>query len=420
VPVKPVLNRKKLFVFGGIGVLFFIFLLLFFVQIVSHKTTNTQSTITPPVQQSETILSPTQPATTQQTQSLIYGVWTSQSSVVRAVNLVNGQMTTLAALPLTVKKISILSKNKLLYIDQIDAQENGKRLSIYNIANKQIETNIPVAQDFVMKDYILSPNKHYLAFWEQALKGKDVRSRVYTLDLTRPEVSNLLYDEKTQDNTPVPFHYPRAVLDDGTLITDTVIASESAKGMSIVEFDGSNKRDISSMQAGDYIGQPIASPDANYIAFMSANNTVGLLDTKNLRRFILPNLPQNETFTKVSWSTLTGNIVLTMKENSTNNLSLSLYDLEKQKSLSISVPTSDPPYALVTQVRADTALVGLQSTSQENIGNLGSSDEYAFTQFALVNVGDSANGTNTQLHYIATQDPFMQYMTVLEGDYGGN
>src|SRR6266404_482170 len=90
-----------------------------------------------PLTQNDSVKKATQPTPAyQKTQTLVYGTWTSQSSVIRAVELGSQNIVTVATLPLTIKKVSILSKDSLVYIDQTDSNDHGTRISIYNITQK--------------------------------------------------------------------------------------------------------------------------------------------------------------------------------------------------------------------------------------------------------------------------------------------
>ena len=298
--------------------------------------------------------------------TLVYGTWTSQSSVVRAVDLGTNTTKTVATLPLTIKKITVLSPNTLLYIDQTDSDDHGARISIYNIKEQQITTNIPAASGYGIDDYVLSPNKRYLALWEVQFSPTSNTlfggaSRVYSVDLTSPEIPNLLYDETTTtlatdgSTQPVPIHYPRAILDNGTVLTDQLMPNDPnggtgwAYGMSIVDFDGTNKQDISSMTNGTYGSQPLLSLDGKFMLFAGYNgsngdgtavkngyrqalltpNTVELLDTNTYKRYQLPNLPPSNIYSDVQWDKETGNVIISILSQDTKQMGVYAYDLGK-------------------------------------------------------------------------------------------
>lgn len=437
------LNNKKLLMIGGALLFLLIFIPVFVLIAASGKTKSSVRTPTPtPAEQQVTKKqspSPTQKPK-QASQVLVYGAWTSQSSVIKAVNLTTSQTTTIATLPLSIKKITVLSPDTLLYIDQTDTNDHGQRISIYNTQEKQIVTSIPVADGFGIDDYILSPNKKYLAIWEvqfaqnaQTLQGG--KSRVYAVNLDQPSVVNLLYDETVTQTIPV--HVPSAIFNDGTVFTDQFIPNDTkgatgwAYGMSTVDFDGTNKQDIDSMQNGTYGSQPTPSADGKFLLFAGYDgkngdgkkvvngyrqailtpNTVELLDTKTLKRYSLPNLPDTNTYSDVTWDIQTGNIIFTVLSPDATKTGVFSYDPEKLTIQQIPLPTvSGSAYGYISQLTADKTLIGTQSTDASNLGNLGETYAYAYTQVAV----EDKNGL---LSYLSVEDPFIQYITILPGNY---
>jgi hypothetical protein len=412
----------------------------------SGKNENTAPTPTP--QSVKKAVQPTPVAT--KTQTFVYGTWTSQSSVVRAVDLGNDTIKTLATLPLSIKKISVLSPTTLLYIDQTDTNDHGARISVYNTQQKQITTNIPADQGYGIDDYVLSPDKRYIAIWEvkfspdtQTLQGG--QSRVYAVDLTQPTVTNLLYDEDTTTTVgtrlqTVPIHYPVAILSDGKVFTDQFLANDPnggtgwAYGMSIVDFDGTNKQDITSMPNGTYGSKPTLSPDGKFLLFAGYDgsngdgtkiingyrqalltpDTVELLDTNSFSRYKLPNLPPSNTYSDVQWDRQTANVIISILSQDTKQMGVYVYDLGKLSSTQISLPLANgTQYGYISQLTNTNTLIGIQSTDPSNLGNLGETYAFAYTQLATV---DSSG----QLSYISVEDPFIQYITLLPGNYFAN
>ena len=377
------------------------------------------------------------------TQQLIYGTWTSQSSVVRAVDIQTHDSKTVATLPLAIKKITMLSPTSLLYIDQTDSNDHGARISVYDIKQQQITTNIPASDGYGIDDYVLSPNKRYLAIWEvqfssdtQTLQGGN--SRVYSVDLTQPTTTNLLYDESV--TTTIPIHYPRAILNDGTVLTDQFIPNDPkggtgwAYGMSKVDFDGTNKQDIPSMTNGTYGSQPVLSPDGKFMLFAGYDgsngdgtavksgyrqalltpNTVELLDTNTFTRYKLPNLPKATIYSDVQWDNESGNVIISILSQDTKQMGVSVYDLSKLQYKQISLPSANSTqYGYISQLSDTTTLVGIQSTDPSNLGNLGPTYSYAYTQLASVD-------EKSTLTPLQVGDPFVQYITILPGDYFTN
>ncbi len=443
----------KLF-FPFIVIVIIIFSLSIFALLFSKNNTNHSQNPGPtatPLAKNDSIKKAAQPTpASQKTQTLVYGTWTSQSSVIRAVELGSQNIVTIATLPLTIKKVSVLSKDSLLYIDQTDSNDHGARISIYNITQKQITANIPAASGFGIDDYVLSPNKRYLVIWEvkfssdtQTLLGG--QSRVYAVDLTRPSVVNVLYDENANlpiENitTTLPVHYPIAILSDGTVFTDQFIPNDSkggtgwAYGMSMVDFDGTNKQDIPSMPNGTYGSKPSLSPDGKFLLFAgydgshgsgtAVNNgyrqalltpdTVELLDTETLKRYPLSNLPPSNTYSDVQWDKQTGNVIISILSSDTKQTGVYVYDLEKLHTKQISLPLANSiQYGYLSQLNDTKTLIGIQSTDPSNLGNLGETYNFAYTQLGVLDAND-------KLSYISVEDPFIQYITILPGNFYNN
>jgi len=426
-------------------ILIFLILIPIILLLLSNRTANKtlHANPTPTPQKKNITKKPTQSMPTKQSQTLVYGTWTSQTSVIRAVNLENDTTTTVATLPLTIKKVSILSPNTLLYIDQTDNNDYGQRISVYNIQQKQIVENIPADSGFGIDDYILSPNKKYLVVWEvqlnsqtQTLQGGE--SRVFDLNLSQPTLINTLYDETV---TPtVPIHYPRAILNNGTVLTDKMIPNDPnggagwAYGMSVVNFDGSNKQDLTAMTNGTYGTQPSLSPDGKYLLFAGYDgvngdgtaiknkyrqalltpDTVELLDTSTFQRYKLSNLPNTNIYSDVQWDDQTGNVILSMLSPNSTQTGVYTYNLAQLHAIQIPLPTiNGTNYGYISGLTNTTTLIGIQSTASFNLGNLGPTYTYAYTQFAKL----SGNGKTTAL---PSTDPFMQYITILPGNYFSN
>jgi hypothetical protein len=449
VPEKysKLLSNKRLapFLIGIVILLIAIPILLLLFSGPKGKSQQTGPLVTPTqgVKQIKAITKPLPTTKKQSSQTFVYGTWTSQTSVIRAVDTSTFQTVNVAALPLTIKKVNVLSDNTLLYVDQTDNNDYGQRLSVYNIQQNQIVVNIPADPGFGIDDYLLSPNKQYLVMWEVKL-SKDTgtlqggQSRVYSLNMSQPTVTNRLYDETA---TPtVPIHYPRAILNNGTVLTDQMIPNDPnggagwAYGMSIVDFDGSNKQNILSMTNGTYGSQPVLSSDGKYLLFAGydgANgngtsvkngyrqalltpNTVELLDTKTLQRFKLPNLPNTNIYSDVQWDSQTGNVIISMLTPSSSQTGVYSYDLAKLNATPIPLPSQNgTPYGYISELSNTKTLIGIQSTNSSNLGNLGQTYSYAYTQLATLAQGG-------KLTNFTVQDPFVQYITILPQNYFKN
>ena len=448
-PMKP-LSKKMLYGIGGAVVLILLIVIIAIASGSSKKTTDTtqKTTIskTPVGGINQVKTTPTPAKSKALSQTLVYGAWTGQTSAITAVNLGTSETTLLASLPIQVKKINVLSSNNLLYIDQTDyTTKLGPRISIYSIKDATITTSIPAAAGFSIQDYVISANKRYLAIWEvnYAQGATDLQggqSRVYSVDLTNPTVTNLLYDETsapTQIDTPVvPVHYPRAILDDGTVFSDTYIPDDVkggpgwAYGMSKVDFDGTNKLDLDTMQSGTYGTQPTLSPDGKYLLFAGYDgslgdgnaqkngtrqalltpNTVDLVNTQTLQRFTLPNLPTSNEYTSASWDNETGNVILHINDTDPTKSGTYIYDLSSKALTEVVTPTN-AQYGIISEIAPHVELIGIQDLSPSNLGDLGDSNAYAYTQFALYDTATS------KANYISVQDTYPQFITILPPDY---
>jgi len=192
--------------------------------------------------------------------TVVYGYWTDKNSFIEAVDLQSGSIYSLATLDLNIKKVIPISPDSIIFINKIDAMDYGKEISIFYYASKVISPIISAAEGYGIDDYVISPNKKYLATWEisvpensQGLIGG--ASRVYTVDLINPQRKNLIYDEPIGRGLFI--HYPLAILDNGELYLDKFEPNNGAgwaNGVSVSDFLGSvsSKKDISLMSAGTF------------------------------------------------------------------------------------------------------------------------------------------------------------------------
>ncbi len=430
---------KKLALIAGGGALILLIIIAVIFGLSGRKSSNGTVMPTPTKAQSggEVKATPVTRDPDDPQKMMIYGTWTGQTTVVRGVDIGSSESLNIATLPLEVKKISVLSSQNLMYIDQVDTKELGRRITIYNLKTKTSSQSIPASSGYGIEDYALSPDKKYITIWEvqfgsttQSLLGG--KSRIYAIDLSRPTVKNILYDETV--STTIPIHYPIGILNNGTVFADTLIPSGTngskdwAYGMSVVDFDGTNKRDIESMKKGTYGTQPALSPDGKYLLFAGYDgskgndpagrqaimtpNTIDVLNTESLKRFTLPNLSSTNTYPTVSWESQTGRIFFAQFSLDTQKTNSFSYDLGKQKPTEIVIPIEgDSRYGYVEQLNDAKALIGAQDLDPSNLGNLGNAPAYAYTQLALLDVQTS------KVNFVSVQDAFVQYITVLPTTY---
>ena len=410
---------------------------------MNNSSDNTVGANVTPFEKSEEVRQATQPTgsvANQKTQTLVYGTWTGQSSVIRAVDTASSEVTTVATLPLQIKKVTAMPDKTLLYIDQTDRNDHGNRITIYDIASKQSKLTIPVSQGYGIDEYILSPDKKYIAIWEvqkapnsQLLLGG--KSRVYAVDLSRPTVKNLLYDETATLEKPI--HYPRAILNNGRVFADTFKPNDPAGGtgwsygMSVVDFDGTNKKDIETLKNGDYGTQPSLSPDGKYLLLAGYDgskgpgeavkqgyrqailtpNTIEILNTESLKQFKLPNLDNQRTYSSAEWEYTSGKVIFTALSNDPKGTGVFLYDLSEQSATEIEIPEKFDNYGFMNELPDNKILIGIQDDSDSNLGNLGPDYAYAYTQFAIMD-RKSMDGT-----FLSIRDPFAQYIGLLPPNY---
>ncbi len=442
-PRKPI-PKKTLLIIGGVVLLIiFIVLGIFLGGSSSNKAPQTKDTTNDvtPTDALEKIKksSNATPNAKAASHLLVFGTWTGQTSTIKAVDLTNSNNLVLATLPLEIKKVNILTDKTLLYIDQTDIQDHGKQVTLYNMKDKTISASIPAAAGYSIDDYVLSPNKKYIAVWEvsfapgtKVLQGG--QSRVYSIDLSRPSIKNLLYDETI--NTTIPVHYPRAILNNGTVFTDTFMANDPnggagwAYGMSVVDFGGTNKKDIDNMKPGTYSTQPTLSQDGKYLLFagydgakgdgnavvngyrraLLSPNTVDLLDTQTLQRFKLPNVDNKNTYPGVSWDIISGNVTITSLSKDVKKTGLFSYNLSGKSMTEIVFPNSEEAYGYVSQLPGEKLLMATSDNTTSHLGNLGDNYAYPLTRLSLMDEKDAVSN-------LTVQDPFMQYITILPGTY---
>jgi len=440
-PLKKYLSKKNLLIGGG-GLLLCCIILGVIFGGKAADTDNengNKATITPT--QSANDIKKTNKTSANATASdhlLVYGAWTGQTSVIKTVDLATSGNTLVATLPLTIKKVTVLDKKTLLYIDQIDTQDHGKRISIYNTQDKNISNSFYAAEGYYIDTYVLSPNKKYLAMWEisanpETKQMQGGHSRVYAVDLTSPSVINLLFDEDI--TVTVPVHYPSAILNTGTVLADTYMANDPNRGggreygMSTVDLDGTNRKDIDAMQSGTYSSEPTLSDDGKYLLFagydgskgdgqtivngyrqaLLAPNTVELLNAQTLQRFALPNVPDSNIYSAVTWDLVSGNVMMKALSPDASKSGMFSYDLSKQTMDPLLLP-QDSEYSYISQLPQGKTLVGIADTREANWGNLGEHSAYAFSQLSLFD-------TKNELKNLSVEEPFVQYITILPGNF---
>ncbi|HUQ85596.1 MAG TPA: hypothetical protein VM077_04685 [Candidatus Limnocylindrales bacterium] len=375
--------------------------------------------------------------------TIVYGSWTGSNSEITAVDLSSLNSSVIASLPISIKKVSVLNSNSLAYIDDTNIRDHGKQIKIYELKDKKEKANIPADNGFGIDDYILSPNKKFMAIWEVSFaSGSEIlqggRSRVYAVDLSNPSLKRLLYDEVA--NT-TPIHYPKAILNNGKVFTDKFLPNDPssgmgwAYGMGVIDFDGSNKKDVESMVHGTYGTQPFLSPDGNSLVFAGYDgslgdgkvikggirqalltpNTVELLNTTTLQRSRLENLPNSNIYSNVFWDNLSGSIIVTLLSKIDGESGLFTYNTSSKSLKKVILPeNSQPPYAFISNLSPTISLIGISDDSRSSLANLG--EEYAASLTTLY----TQDSTTGDLQNIRLGNSLAQFITVLPSNYFQN
>ena len=210
--------------------------------------------------------------------TIVYGHWTNDSSIVRSKDLSTGVDTVLATLPLNIKHVKIISSNKIAYIKGTDEYDHGKEIVIRNTKDNSEQTVVVSDNNYGIDDYVISPNGQFISSWELVISQNGSvsggRSRVYSVRVGGTK--NLLYDDAAGPGLSV--HYPLAITDSGEVFTDKFLPNSGAGygyGISFSSFDGGIKEEILELQNGNYSTQPILSPNGKYLAFAGYDGSKG-------------------------------------------------------------------------------------------------------------------------------------------------
>src|SRR3989344_4502570 len=376
---------------------------------------------------------------------IVYGSWRGDKSVIKSFNLDTGSKRVLARLGSAVKKVSVLSSDTLLYIDKTDNRDHGKSLAIYTISNKKENIVYKADQGFGIDDYVISPDKRYVAVWEVRFsQGSGIlaggSSRAYSVDLTNPGKKNRLYDDVQVGEVPV--HYPRAILNSGQVFLDKFLPNSTAGwgyGMSVSNFQGTQKQDLTNMQNGTYGTQPVLSPDGRYLAFagndgaqglgtqivdgfrraLLRSNTVEFLDTQALQRQKLSNVPNTNTYSYVAWDAVSGKLIYNVLSKSPEQMGLYAYDLAAKTAVKLNLgnhPDSTPTNTLASYLSNGGLLIGTLDIADTSEGNLGQVYAAPYTSFATI-IQSSQEAGNILPQEIERRDSMMQLISVLPSDY---
>lgn len=370
--------------------------------------------------------------------TVVYGYWADKNSEIEAADLNSGKIYQVAELGKDIKKVTVASSNSLIFINKTDDRDHGKEIVAYDLGSKNIKTIASADTDFGIDDYVISPNKKYIAIWEIRM-GKESQqliggnSRVYSANTSSPNQKNLIYDEPiTQD---VPVSYPIGVTDSGEIFLDKFKANVGAgwaNGMTISNFSGNQKQDLTSMTAGTYSTQPAMSPDGKHLVFAGYDgskengiaekslsssfrnaivnpNTVELINILTKQRTKLSNLSSENIYPGVSWDKLQNKLILTQISKEGNGdgtyiTTISGNPYEK-------VDTED---SVISTLSDSKILTGISQTSLSSVGNLG--EKYASS---LSSISAYDNNSKKSID-INIGRPMFQFIDIKSNNYFRN
>lgn len=363
--------------------------------------------------------------------SVVYGVWTGNSSELKSYDIASNTTHRLASIPVKSKKVTIVAENTILYIGSTDQRDHGKQIVMLDMKSNQSTVVYSSAADFGIDDYVVSPNGQYVAIWEVAFAQNSGvlaggTSKVVGIDLTsKPFVSNVLYNQVQTGGTPV--HYPRAVTNKGVVFLDQFLPGTEAgwaHGMSKINIDGTQKEDIASMEKGTYGTQPSLSSDSSMLVFAGYDGSRGSGNSVNngFRQAILtPNTVEvydiatntrkqlfksNGIISGVDWDTTAQDILFMTLSNDPSNVGYFRYNLKAQSAQPMASANNSLATSILGSIAQGIELVGIQDQSETTLGSLGDTYAQPFTSFSLLNAGGEE-------YALGTRDNFMQYIALV-------
>lgn len=362
-------------------------------------------------------------------EKIVYGIWSQKESTIKEFDLETEQESVVATLPLNIKKVKFLSPSEFIFINNTNDKDHGESISVFNISTKQLRTLVASSGDTAIDDYVISPSKRYMATWEVAFNSANSSlengvSRVYSVDLQVPQIKNLIYNEIANN----PVHYPRGINDNGEVFLDTFLPNTEtgwANGMSISDFRGLRKEDITSMKNGTYGTQPVLSPDGTQLVFAGYNgawgngvegkdgfkkatltpNTIEIYDIIKKQRIKLLDLQKSGIYTGVGWDEGSGKIVLSAISSDNNKDGLFLYNLNEKKTERINLGEKKDGGVFITSLSSGGILTSDKSNSESSVGNLGDTYSSLDIKYSVV---DSSGA----YYPVNTSDIFMQYIGI--------
>lgn len=362
-------------------------------------------------------------------EKIVYGIWSQKESIIKEFDLETGQESTVATLPLNIKKVKFLSPSELIFINNTDDKDHGTNISVFNISTNKLRTLVASSGDTVIDDYVISPSKRYMATWEVAFSNDSSSlvngiSRVYSIDLQTPQTKNLIYNEIANQ----PVHYPRGINDKGEVFLDTFLPNTEtgwANGMSMSDFRGLRKENITAMTNGTYGTQPVLSPDGTQLVFAGYNgaygngvegkdgfkkatltpNTLEIYDIIKKQRVKLLDLGKNGIYVGVEWDEGSGKIAFSALSNDSSKDGLFLYSQNERRMERVNLGEKKDGGVFITSLSSGNILASDKSNSESSVGNLGDTYSSLDTRYSVID--------DTGAYYsVNTSDIFMQYIGI--------
>ena len=371
-------------------------------------------------------------------QTIVYGTWNGDSALIKSYDLQTGEQDLVVELEDQVKKITILDQDKTLYIYDTNERDHGSQIAVYSV-----EEGVPYPVynaepgGFGIDDYVISPDKKWIAVWEvrfaegseQLIGGE---SRIYAARIDGEGTSQKypIFNETQEGNNPI--HYPVAITNDGRVFADTFLPNLTERGwgygVTVANFDGSDKQEIADMANGRVGSFPRLSPDGQSILFTSYStprnstnpdtraddlagaNVVAIynLQSNSVERL---NLPTNQTYIDAKWDNNGDVIYWSLAGPSVADTS-GMYRYDRSSNESTLLELDDPSAEwVITTLENGILLVGAEDASFEGVlGNL--SERYA-PPFTGLYILDN-NGEWWDLEVEANS---IQYIGLLPGSY---
>lgn len=337
--------------------------------------------------------------------SIVYGYWQGTSSYINSFDLTTNKNTVLAKLSSNVKHVKVVSPTKIIYISNTDERDYGSEIVIRTLTDQKESVVLKADAGYGIDDYIISPNGNYIAAWQAAPPPNSPQLRGGGSKVTTVAVNDLtkkytLYDESTTS----PVHYPVAVTNNGDVFTDKFLANADAGwayGMSVSNFTGTVKEELSSMSVGTYGSQPIQSPDGTKLVFAGYDetsgpgtevvngfrraivkpNTVEILDlTTKIRSKIASST--DGIYTTATWDTQTNSPSYTFVSKNTEESGSFIYNM--QRSVSIKLDKEG-----VQSMLAGGAFLTVDQAQDETaVGNLGPKYASVISSMYVARSGD--------------------------------